>query len=480
MKGREVINHLTQHEMPDLQVVKGACHARAVSRNASKNSRMRWSAVAAATIMACLFITTAAVATGHHMGAFDRLRSIIGSEQAETLTPIEMVLSRNGFNASGLRGELVAVGAVDGNVVDVFLTLEDLTGNRLVGDFDVFAYLMYGTQRSMMGWSRLTNEINRTDYGMVTLYGRHVFSQPISGSELAFVLHSIQYTARENRYAVDFDLGTLTEQIAAAFLWDTPILQPHQHDISIALPGFERAGDINISSMGLIDGRLHIQEQYDAIALNRWVGNKVQLINPYGEIVHPLRGTRDNTATVSFRINEQGEFYNDRGFNFVVDFPYRENIFAVDAQRLSEYRLVAPLRIQHTLTLNWHTEFDMEMPHAQIITLDALDITLDQYASVIHEIRILPMNVFITASRLDTTEYGRSFGLFANSYDTFTRPHIQLRTIHGDLIDVEMGGTALVDFDTATFKEMMFIKGDSVDLDVLDAILIDGEVIEIR
>jgi len=37
MKGREVIDHLTRHEMPDMQAVKSVCHQRAASHDAIKS-----------------------------------------------------------------------------------------------------------------------------------------------------------------------------------------------------------------------------------------------------------------------------------------------------------------------------------------------------------------------------------------------------------------------------------------------------------
>ena len=553
MKGREVIDHLTRHEMPDMQAVKSVCHQRAASHDAIKSpylvpnvqvvkSPCLQSAIAhdfvtsplkqrmvaaqnitknkryrvfytAATVAACVLITTFIVTAGYFLGGFDRLRSILGDDRvdaltsdgasipgnefehsdysggfdrlrgiighdwADALTPIEAVL----FYESGFRGELVAVGGMDSNVVDVFLTLEDMVGNRLDSQFQIQPYFMYAQRSSFSVMPSFINEIDRTDCGMVTLHSRHVFTQPISGQGLVFGLHHIRYNFREEALAIDFDLGTLSEQTPVAFLWDTPILPPHLHDISVTLSGFEQAGQISISSMGLIHGRLHIQELYDLTASLTWTGNNVHLINPNGDIIQPLRGTHDNTASVSFNINERGDFYNNRGFNFATsDLPYREHIYEINIGRLSEYRLVSTFAAYDILELDWRlrTQFEIDMPPEQVLMLDGLDIRLERYGSIIHEMRITPMTVHITASRLNLDDI--QIGLSAGFGDDFIQLRIQLRLITGELIDVNFGGTTVLDLDLPEFTEMMLIDGEPVRLEDLDAILIDGEVITIR
>ncbi|MCL2365408.1 MAG: hypothetical protein FWC71_12215 [Defluviitaleaceae bacterium] len=532
MKGREVIDRLTRHEMPDLQAVKAACIKQAAAGqsmsdhimaddttlcshtrptiempnqlhrvkpvpraaiNGTKETtrttrKRRWPLGAAASIAACLVVAMVVVTVGYYMGGLGSLRNIVGDDQTTVLAPNETLSyvgeCLSGVEVSGFKAAVVSVSGMDSNVIDVYWTLEDVTGNRLDERFYVSSYLLYDVHspiNTAHAWVRVTinNVIDRTDCGVLTLHNRHVFPHAISGHDVIFGLHGIHYNFREDVLALDFNLGTLTEQTPAAYLWDTPLLPPHLHDINIALAGFEDAGEIIISSMGLVNGRLHIQEQYDRVALNRWRSNKVQLINPYGDIVHPIRGTYESTASISFRIDANGHFYNDRGYNFVVDFPFRENIFDIDAARLSEYRLIASFDTSDDLLRDWRiARFELEMPHEQVLTLAGLEIELECYGSIINEIHIRPMTVVINASRMDL--HDTRIGLSAGYGNNWTQAHIQLRTISGDLVDVNFVGTiSVVDLDAAPFTERLLIDR-AVRLDALDAILIDGYELPLR
>jgi len=85
MKGNEIINRIIRKEMPDIEAVRATCHNREAARQAAPPARVRWS-TAVATIIACVFFTTAVVAA-YQFGSFDRLRGIIGDEAARQPTP---------------------------------------------------------------------------------------------------------------------------------------------------------------------------------------------------------------------------------------------------------------------------------------------------------------------------------------------------------------------------------------------------------
>jgi len=227
---------------------------------------------------------TSAIVAGMYLNSFDRLREIIGEAQATGLQPVG--ISTEG----GFRIEVVAVG-INANTVDLYITLEDLVDNRLDGDIFVLADVWLAGDSLRRSFPQFSRVIDQTNSGVVTLHTRTSFHNPIEGRALDFELYSIDYNFRTAEHEINFDLSAITEHSPAAWIWNTLILPPHLHDIPVALEGFENVGDIRISSIGLIDGRLHIQEQYNMTALHQWAGNKVNLINPYGEVVHPLRGT---------------------------------------------------------------------------------------------------------------------------------------------------------------------------------------------
>jgi hypothetical protein len=270
----------------------------------------------------------------------------------------------------------------------------------------------------------------------------------------------------------------VTEQAPAAWLWDTPILPPHLYDTEISLEGFEDSGYISISNIGIIDGRLHIQEQYDMAALLRWYGNKVSLIDPQGEIVLPLLGAHDNTASVSFRIDQQGNFYNDRGFNFVSDFPYLENVFEVDLNRLSEYRLVAFFDTHSRMALSWTVRFEVEVPDdpVEFLVKDGLDIWVEQYSSIVTEVQITPHSVILTGSQWlhldDPTKPD-------DAMSPLMSMQVRINMADGAVVEVSLGWISM-DFESRVFTEVRHIDAELIDLGSVVSVVLGGFTVEFR
>jgi len=474
MKGREIINHINRAKMPDLEEVRAMCHTQEQNVPHRRSIGGLHLTTAAAIVFASLIFVSAAYAV-FHLGSFDRLREIVGDERADELQPIGYDITTGQFATGiGFGGELVAVG-ITTNVIDLYLTIEDTLYNRLDEHFEIFAYVRQSA--ASLAGAPFTDIIDRTDCGIVTLRSRVMFTEPITASTLTFNLRYIRHTYRYENFVVDFDLSTLTEQEPAGWLWDTPILQPHLHDIRAIPPaGFLDSGDIRISSMGIIDGRLHVQEQYDLIALWRWTQNKFDLINPYGEIVQPIYGSHYNTASVSFGIDEYGElddergytFYNDRGYNYVVTFPFRENIFEVDLERLAEYSLVAYFNTNDVAAVHWSVRFDVEIPYAAELVVCELDVLLA--CSIITEVRVSPLTVIISGRPSYETEIYRGLGIGAE---------VRLHLNDGTAIDV-LRRQVQVESETRVFVEFMKIDTDFLDLDTVVAIEIADEIIPLR
>jgi len=396
---------------------------------------------------------TFAIVAGMYLNSFERLQAIIGDEQAVGLQPVGTIIE------GGFRMELVAVGVL-ANTVDLYITLEDLVCNRLDDDILVIADLWVAgdpLRRSLPQFSRVIDQANS---GVVTLHTRMSFLNSIEGRMLDFQLYRILYNFRTAEHEIDFDLSAAAEQTPIAWLWDTPILPPHLHNIPVALDGFENVGEISISSIGLIGGRLHIQEQYDMTALHQWVGNKVNLINPQGDIVQPLRGAEYNTASVSFRIDGYDNFYNDRGYNFVVDFPYRENIFEVDIDRLAEYRLAVRFNANDSINLRWRVRFEIDIPPEgmELLVVDELSIQLG--STTITEVRVSPFNVIVLG-------FG-SQGL--------EQPQVRVHTADG-IIDISRGWISIDTLEALNFVETMEVEGAPIRLDDVIAVEINGHMI---
>jgi len=162
-----------------------------------RRNPMRYIAILATTI---IVLVIGGCAMAYYWGSFDRLSEIIGDEKASTLQPIEIYVggdknkSMVSMQTTGFEIELVAVG-VHSNVVDLYITLEDLYSNRLDGEFSLIMSLDFSDDTPSLSSSQIFDIeiIDRAVGGIVTLYNRTVFDHSIAGRELVLHLHGIVF-----------------------------------------------------------------------------------------------------------------------------------------------------------------------------------------------------------------------------------------------------------------------------------------------
>lgn len=405
-----------------------------------------FSTMAAAFIL-LLVLTTTVLAAGLYMGAFDRLRDLIG-EQADLLTPIEitnMPDSENGATTTNnsnvvnhtdeIRVELVAVGIFD-NVVDVYLTLEDLICNRLVaGHFSVRHEITFaesdGNLSNRMAMATM-GEIGRTDDGVVTYHIRHYFPQPIDYTTITFSIDNIVFDTY--RSAESYDIGgdlsilaaentattkavieNLTATMGSDLMYQVlepqlrttglNILVPHGRDTKIGVD----AASTRISNMGFIDGRLH-----------------VQLYEPNGNEAFLFTASQDDMMWIpslelafSFDIDEDGNFIH----TYDRHLPYRELIFSIDMDRIAEYRLLANFIVQNTIDIGFNATFEAENYVTRLI-VSGLDIPIGAFS--INEVRLSPLTIMVQ-------------GVDNNPGPGVPQPTIYINTTNG-VVETEMRG----------------------------------------
>jgi len=361
---------------------------------------IRYTFKVAAIIVVLLTLTVTALAVTHYLGGFDRLRGIIGDERADMLQPMEVgnvvgeIITDEGF-----RVELIAVGVFD-NVVDVYISLEDLESNRLDGDsiFDFVLFANVSTVQPQMSFSELPQIIGRTEDGVVTFHIRTIFSRSVTGQELQFNLSEIWYNHRTYERKMEFDLGTVTEQVPADWVFDRPVLQSYMHHVESEPPvGFEYVIQFNLSSVGIIDGKLHVQE---VLAPARYLHHKgwsvIRLSAPHGEMI----GGPDLEHLFEH-------------LDFIMFSNYRETVYQVDLNNLSEYRLVEQFGAWDSLIFNWSVAFEVETEE-MVLVADNLDIYLENYSAVLAEVRVAPFSVRLSI-RADHTEWGNIRGNFPSA-----------------------------------------------------------------
>lgn len=394
----------------------------------------------AAGIAVALIISTTVFATGLYLGGFDRLREIIGDQRAEILYPVEIaapiitatpgtaVQEKQAIN--NIHAELVAVGVFD-NVVDIYIKLQDLTGNRLDNYFQLND-LVFSSDAEISAVSFPQEIINR-DNGIVTIRNRQIFSQSIAGKELTYVLSGINYNfseegIRPNFVGLQLDFASATQQPYLLFQTEMPpskggsgpvdtwpqlsqqfeaqlategfpVLQPHLHNIEASLGG----KSVTISSMGLIEDRLHIQ-----------------LYNATQEMAFMLDSpTEMLTLVFGFDIDSQGQPVNAKIGPHGMEMPTFTEfiIFNVNASEFSNYELLGAYFGQtfNTLDINWSATFEVEPNINQLVK--SSNVSFDQ--TIISEVRINPILVHLVT---ETGSEGLDFGI------THETPNIIINT----------------------------------------------------
>jgi len=479
-------------------------------RNLNKSTVKRTIGRAAAiVVVAMLAITTTAFAAGVYLGSFDRLREIIGGERADLLQPIgvsnlheehttgnidfpnEGLANGNsngpsGSNAGsginefyehGIRVELVAVGVFD-NVVDIYVTLEDTIGNRLDGDFQVGHFIVRAEGAEVAAIGTSPEIIGRTADGVVTIRSRETFPYSVAGLELTYILTGITYNFSEPQRPrqlidltteMDFGLSEVISQPYLPFItdmptvngggsWDVgrrineieeqmrtvgfPVLEPHLHDITLNVGSAE----IIISSIGIVDGNLHIQ----------WVHNYSNRTSHF--IVMDSQDDWLDRVGFGFSLDSYGNVYNSNWEGGIP--PYMEDVFIIeDLSRISEYRLgviYSPEFSYDRIPLSWSVTFEVERNDAQVI---ADNLNIQHEGAVITEIRVSPFLVHVKIEASDDVFYSTQISL----------PQIVIHTENGTVEAVQSGGI-VGRSDTGDVRILNFFYDVSAALD-LDSII---------
>jgi hypothetical protein len=327
---------------------------------------------AAALLMLLTFTFAAAAAT---ISGFKYLVSIIGEENAGVVSPVEL-----SDEDRGIKMEVVASGRFD-NMLKIYVTLQDLTGERLADDIKLSPYSLDGIDRikkvngiggsSVRGWDRI--DYDEQNHKATLLY-EYNSSDKLEGEELTLKIDKILYNTKEywNYKVTEADLskadrnphifyasmeqflstsniGILEESIFKNYAAEDaiPILKEQADKIS-----FPQTEGFNICAVGVVDGKLHIQTQ------NFEIENKdtnyniyfVDLKNP-----QPYHDLKNPEGIFRFDLDEDGNITKE------TDFPaYEEYVFDIDTDRLEEYELLAYIRESDAIKGEWEVKFSSE------------------------------------------------------------------------------------------------------------------------
>jgi len=373
--------------------------------------KRRFFGTVAATIAAIIILSTTVIAAGLYFSNFERLREIVGNQQADILQPVD---NGTATVSEDIHIEVVAIG-VFYNIVDIYVTLEDLAGNRLdgelnsgeVGSWGLWHHIRARDARMVTGMP--PEIIHRSECGIVTLHLRSEFDREITEDEITITFTDISYVAFfDENYRINLNLQELIstppettfatrEQLAEYRMFSTRwaksdsflffefedefgydglyLLTPHQHAIDlVSVEGMYS----HLSGIGVIDGRLHVQ-LYESDPIRP--SALVTLRDPDGEVVPAwmlLAHGAPDIETLGYGV-------------FSLMPVYSEAIFEID--RLEDYHLYAFISLMGTINLNW--EVTLPIVNSGHLAIDELGIEYRGGAAILHEIRINPVTIMV-------------------------------------------------------------------------------------
>lgn len=298
-----------------------------------------------AAISICLILSIPVMAA--KIPAFNGLLQVVSPETALFLQPVELV-----SEDKGIKMEVVAAMNDDETAI-VYLTLQDLTGERVDKTVDLYNYSINGANihsHELVDYNEATgtatirmiaNGGNKLNGKKVTvrvssfLSGKQYYNEVNTLIPLADVVKETPETVQLDMNHIPGGGGDLYSELKEKGIID--ILKADGKEI--VLPEIDFA---HISNIGYIDERLHVQMKWDASVDNH---GGLYLLDASGEKLY--------ASNISFGIDEAG--------NTIYGNEYSEYIFNVDASQITHYTLHGFFVKNNNYTEgNWTTTFKLE------------------------------------------------------------------------------------------------------------------------
>lgn len=278
--------------------------------------------------------------------SFNNLIATVSPEIALMLQPIEISDEND-----GIKMEVVAA-MNDNEMAIIYVTLQDLTGNRIDETLDLYDYSLTGAQ---MFNSRIVDYDKKTNTATVRIQGNG--GDNLNNRKVKLRINSFLSDKQTFEVAVDANLSEITSkppQTIQLDMNDIPggggnlyqklqdqgiiqVLKPNK--LEMPLPEIEF---MPITNMGIIDNHLHIQVRWNKGNIDDH--GYFYFVDDSGNEIHP--------TNITFGIDEAGHTNYGDG--------YTEYIFDIDSVDFEEQELIAHFVSNGEYTTgNWNTTFKM-------------------------------------------------------------------------------------------------------------------------
>lgn len=386
-------NALNGVNTPEYNIVSEIEKSRAARKSPSFKRHL---VTATASILLMLFTVGAAAAT---ISGFKYLLSIIGEENAAVISPVEI-----SDEDQGIKMEVVAAGRFD-NILRVYVTLQDMTGERLGDDVRIKDYSITGIERSKTdgrtgiytssGFGRAI-DYDKENHKATFLYERNNDTK-LEGEELTLKINKILYNtkvyseykvaeadllkidrnppifyAKMNQFQFAYNTGVPGGSFIDYKDEDTiPVLKEQGNKIN-----FPQTESLKISAMGIIDGKLHVQAWKDRNS-PKHIDYNIYLTDPKNP--DQSKWYIDSEGTFGFDLDGDSNITKETDFT-----EYIEYVYDIDEDRLDKYELLAYISESDVINGNWEVSFNSQDSGEILKTecnLDIEDATVE-YAAI--------------------------------------------------------------------------------------------------
>ena len=269
---------------------------------------------AAACLLLCFSFSVPALAAADNSFAYELLYSV-SPAFAQKLKPV-----RETCEANGIKMEVVAAN-LEGDTVNILLTMQDLTGNRITASSDLMDSYSIHTPYDQTAGCHLEVFDSETGTALWAITIDQEESKLKPGDKITFSVSEILSKKEHTEMALDSiiisDIREATEFAkdplirGCAGYYDekdiesTPWLLPEK-------TAYQLCDGVTLTGTGLVDGKLHIQVKYDDI-LNTDNHGYAYLKNSSGEIIN-------YNYSVAFWADNKADSYEE----YVFDIDYDE------------------------------------------------------------------------------------------------------------------------------------------------------------